>query len=738
MTTPSEEAALETSIYHYFLFKANQAATAAAREAAQRNSNVTPLAVLATAANDKDSTEKLPAKPDSNEKDTGKSSAQGAIQKKLPLEESKDDEDGTKKSTDKPSETTKNPASMPAAKTTAGRKLPSSGSGTESLAAVMSGKYNRVVAAMRQDFPQYAQNVPKNAAWVAPDIILRYGHYPQLHNEVGFLRQRVFMLEQQLQQQQGQNHQMFQSIEHMKQQPRKRGRPPKNPPTEEDPSGPTKKTRILSRKDVPDDVKELLAQQRKESNNEKRNMKKKIARLEKKVNETKEKLNTIAKTPPQPLPSKQASPPPPPQPVAAVAAATTAAVSPPKPKAPEKPVGPPPCFESRFKELVDFQRANNHCRVPTRMPGLGRWVTDLRRNYKMAQERPETLEAVPLNMGDLTQERIDRLNALNFDWDVAPKMVPWQERFEQVVAYKEKYSDTLIPRNWKENPPLGEWVHMQRKLYKSNAKVIQGERTDKLNSIGFAWSTGTRQKVPWEDRLEQCRDYRRKHGHLKVPPPPNPNREGEKELAESQTPEERSFQWWCHRQRENYRKMQVGKKTSMDKKRVKQLEELGFDWMANHYGKSGASKLTPGKPKNEDVYNEQVEKLRRVKELYGDCNDLKNVEKVFPGDKKLNHWIKNQRKQYRNWQRGEWTSLTTDRRLLLESLDFNFEPRKHYAPYGSKKKEDASEQDARAAALRAAAQAAEELEEHDDDDDDSNENSTMQDYQYIQGGSVRL
>jgi len=255
---------------------------------------------------------------------------------------------------------------------------------------------------------------------------------------------------------------------------------------------------------------------------------------------------------------------------------------------------------------------------------------------------------------------------------------------------------------------------MQRKLHRQGAKIMQGERTQKLNSIGFAWSGNAPKKIPWEERLEECRNFRRIYGHLNVPPPPNPKKASEEESAASQTPEERSFQWWCSRQRDNYRKLQAGKQTNFDKKRQKQLDELGFNWMEKHYAKPGANHLTPGKPKNEDVYNAQVAKLRRVTVLYGDCNDWKNIEKVHPEDKKLSYWIKTQRKQYKNWQRGEYSSLSTERRLMLEAIGFDFEPRKHYAPYGSKNKDKAEER-AGEAALKAAAEAAAELEQDDEE-----------------------
>ena len=132
-------------------------------------------------------------------------------------------------------------------------------------------------------------------------------------------------------------------------------------------------------------------------------------------------------------------------------------MTPPKPK--PAPVGPPPSFESRFKELQDYKLANNTTRVPGRIPGLGRWVSDIRKCYRICKERPEFLQ--PKKYGsaaDLTVERIKRLEEIGFEFDVYPKVVSWEDRFAQVVAYKEKHGNTFVPRNWKENPSLGEYL----------------------------------------------------------------------------------------------------------------------------------------------------------------------------------------------------------------------------------------------------------------------------------------
>jgi hypothetical protein len=74
---------------------------------------------------------------------------------------------------------------------------------------------------------------------------------------------------------------------------------------------------------------------------------------------------------------------------------------------------------------------------------------------------------------------------------------------------------------------------------------------------------------------------------------------------------------------------------------------------------------------------------------------------------------------------------------MLEAIGFNFEPRKHYAPYGSKKR-GTSEEEAGEAAMQAAVEAAAELADDEEDEDDNPYASTMRDYEYIQGGGVRI
>ena len=86
---------------------------------------------------------------------------------------------------------------------------------------------------------------------------------------------------------------------------------------------------------------------------------------------------------------------------------------------------------------------------------------------------------------------------------------------------------------------------------------------------------------------------------------------------------------------------QAGKKTTLDNKRTKQLQELGFNWEQRGY----SSGRGHGR-RDDDGYKENVDKLRKVKELYGDFNNWTKIEKVVPGEgaEKFRNWIMRQRK----------------------------------------------------------------------------------------------
>ena len=215
----------------------------------------------------------------------------------------------------------------------------------------LAAKYKKIANVIQEQFPDIATGLSPNAQNVIPDVSLRYYMYPKIQKEVGSLR----------------------AFKYSQLESNKRGRP-KNATTIA-PPGKKRKTkwvRISTREDIPDDVKELIGTYKTEA----AKLKKKVARLETRVTVTKDKLDMSKQQAPAgtPAPVKPA-----PTAKPAPAKPAPAALLPPvvgtaTPAAPPNPSARMPItFESRFKELEEFKRANNHTRVPGRQPGLGKW-----------------------------------------------------------------------------------------------------------------------------------------------------------------------------------------------------------------------------------------------------------------------------------------------------------------------------------------------------------------------------
>ena len=130
----------------------------------------------------------------------------------------------------------------------------------------------------------------------------------------------------------------------------------------------------------------------------------------------------------------------------------------------------------------------------------------------------------------------------------------WEERYQQLVEFRNRYGHCLVPHNWEPNRALAQWVKRQRHQYKLKMKNLQQEeqaqeeegsncvdsnkwcggggtsmkrstltalRQQKLESIGFIWST---HNVLWEEKYVELQQFLKENGHCNVPSkyPTNP------------------------------------------------------------------------------------------------------------------------------------------------------------------------------------------------------------------------
>ena len=112
----------------------------------------------------------------------------------------------------------------------------------------------------------------------------------------------------------------------------------------------------------------------------------------------------------------------------------------------------------------------------------------------------------------LTPERIERLDALGFVWDAREHK--WEEAFQELVAYKNEFSDCLVSGNYisPSGLKLGNWVSIQRLNNKQSE--ITAERMQRLNSIGFVWDA---MNEKWEQGYQELLSYKKDNGDCLVP-----------------------------------------------------------------------------------------------------------------------------------------------------------------------------------------------------------------------------
>ena len=251
-------------------------------------------------------------------------------------------------------------------------------------------------------------------------------------------------------------------------------------------------------------------------------------------------------------------------------------------------------WEMRFNELLAYKAEHRDMNVPGKWPtGLGSWLVSQRKNRKN---------------GTLSEENIQRLDAIGFEWN--PLDSKWEERFNELRAYKIEHGDVNVPLKW--HTGLGRWISTQRKS--KNYGAISLERMQRLESIGFEWNSLESQ---WENRFSELLAYKAEHGDINVP-----------------------IKWhtglglWISIQRQSY------KADELPEDRFYRLEEIGFIW-------------DPMKSQWEANFNELV----IYKKMHGNL-------KVPHSTNGLGGWISQQRKSRKNGQVSE------DRIRRLNEIDF--------------------------------------------------------------------
>lgn len=256
-------------------------------------------------------------------------------------------------------------------------------------------------------------------------------------------------------------------------------------------------------------------------------------------------------------------------------------------------------WEENYLKLEDFKKKNGHCNVQQNSGSLGFWVCNLRTLRKK---------------GKLSTERVQRLDALEFNW-VAKERRSWYEWYMELVAYHAHHGHSRVPQN---SGPLGRWVNQQR----VHCAKLSHDKFQKLEALDFFWGNkrGPRGLTKtWEERLDELEEYRCQHGNCNVPTNGG------------------SLGIWVNTQRQMFRK------NRLSEDRITILTDMGFAW-----GTSRGEKTK--------TWGERYSDLKAFQTKHGHCN--------VPRQKGLGVWVNNQRFLQRKGK------LTDEQVLLLDKIGF--------------------------------------------------------------------
>jgi hypothetical protein len=268
----------------------------------------------------------------------------------------------------------------------------------------------------------------------------------------------------------------------------------------------------------------------------------------------------------------------------------------------------PRTWEESFRALVAYKEKNGSCNVPWNFHqdrALGHWVC-----YQRS-----------CRLSTLMVEQRERLNGLGFDWETLQERQDrqWDEKFQSLKDYKRQHLDCCVPRYYKQDPELGQWVNKQRTWY-SQGRMLP-DRVAKLESISFTWS---KQQVrdtsmdddKWLEHYNKLTDFSKEHGHCMVP---------------TSYKKDKSLGIWVAKQRSDHAR------DTLRQDRKELLDKLDFVWRVD---KTDAdTSLTQRK------WNQMLERLIEFKQTNGHHNVPKRFKKWG-----LGRWVSSQRNKGRNGQ----------------------------------------------------------------------------------------
>ena len=273
-------------------------------------------------------------------------------------------------------------------------------------------------------------------------------------------------------------------------------------------------------------------------------------------------------------------------------------------------------WEKGFASAQKYRTEHGDLLVPVRYRdkndfALGEWIVYNRQRYLG---------------GNLTQNRIERLEAIGMVWSTSNDL--WEQNYAAATQYYLEHGDLEVPIKY-ETPSgfgLGVWLGAQRAAHK--AGELPQEQVERLDALGMDWTNRNDRK--WMSLYDVAAAYYHEHGNLNVP-------------SEYVTPDGVLLGKWVARQRYAYLNPdRSSARVTPERKAL--LDKLGMVW------------------EKYDPWQERYDLALAYKTEHGDL-EIPSVYKTADGVW-LGSWVSRQRQTLNSGS----SALSSERRKLLRPL----------------------------------------------------------------------
>ena len=273
-------------------------------------------------------------------------------------------------------------------------------------------------------------------------------------------------------------------------------------------------------------------------------------------------------------------------------------------------------WEKGFVSAQKYRTEHGDLLVPVRYRdkndfALGEWIVYNRQRYLG---------------GNLTQNRIERLEAIGMVWSTSNDL--WEQNYAAATQYYLEHGDLEVPIKY-ETPSgfgLGVWLGAQRAAHK--AGELPQEQVERLDALGMDWTNRNDRK--WMSLYDVAAAYYHEHGNLNVP-------------SEYVTPDGVLLGKWVARQRYAYLNPdRSSARVTPERKAL--LDKLGMVW------------------EKYDPWQERYDLALAYKTEHGDL-EIPSVYKTEDGVW-LGSWVSRQRQALNSGS----SALSSERRKLLRTL----------------------------------------------------------------------